>query len=109
MNYTGTVSDEGWWGKNERPQQNNKYLVLEVMAKRGWMEIYIGDAQWDGVTLSSHETQKGTMMLLSNSLVPSKNTSGVLWDQQQGVDSHRKGLLRYENTKRHLQLCKRSK
>lgn len=49
------------------------------------------------------------MMLLSNSLVPSKNTSGVLWDQQQGVDSHRKGLLRYENTKRHLQLCKRSK
>lgn len=49
------------------------------------------------------------MMLLSNSLVSSKNTSGVLWDQQQGVDSHRKGLLRYENTKRHLQLCKRSK
>ena len=49
------------------------------------------------------------MMLLSNSLVPSKNTNGVLWEQQQGVDSHRKGLLCCEITKRHLQLCKRSK
>lgn len=48
MNYTGTVSDEGRWEKNEWPQQNNKYLALEVMAKRGWMEIYIGDAQWNG-------------------------------------------------------------
>lgn len=45
MNYTGTVSDEGRWEKNERPQQNNKYSALEVSTKRGWMGIYIGDAQ----------------------------------------------------------------
>ena len=40
------MKDDG--EKNERPQQNNKYLALEVMAKRGWMEIYIGDTQWNG-------------------------------------------------------------
>ena len=40
------MKDDG--EKNERPQQNNKYLALEVMAKRGWMEIYIGNAQWNG-------------------------------------------------------------
>ena len=35
MDYTGTVSDEGRWEKNEWPQQNNKNLALEVRAKRG--------------------------------------------------------------------------
>ena len=93
--------------KDDGKKMNDHNKIINIWRWKWWQK----EGGWKSIleTHSEMETQKGTMMFLSNSLLPSKNTNGVLWDQQQGVDSHRKGLLRYENTKRNLQLCKRSK